>query len=393
LSVALIGCVRTKLTSVVLVSFHRRSFGVWVTALRRFAAGAAALLLGANLLNAQAAESERARELLVTGHTAEAAAIYRELARAHPDDVNALLNLSIAEYKGADFRGAAASAAAALKLKPDFTPASLFLGASYLKLGEFGKAVDALARLVAKDPRERNGRLMLGEALVGAGRPSDAVNQLRVAAEMLPSNPRVWYELGRAYETLGLKQPASEAWERLMTLPPSLESHQHAAEVNDAGHRWREGAREWMEALKFAPEDRSVRVGLAWSLFRSRDYEAAMVNLKPLLGVGASAETQFLYGASLLNLQKPEEAMSYLRAALVIDLRLLPAKAALGQALLQTGKAEEAIPLLKSALSVDQDGSVHFQLFRAYQLTKRNAEAQRTLAAYRRLRESLVTAP
>jgi hypothetical protein len=61
--------------------------------------------------------------------------------------------------------------------------------------------------------------------------------------------------------------------------------------------------------------------------------------------------------------------------------------------LLQTGKPEEAIPWLEGAVSVDRDGSIHFQLYRAYRLTHREADARQALAAYQRLRASLGTAP
>ena len=117
-----------------------------------------------------------------------------------------------------------------------------------------------------------------------------------------------------------------------------------------------------------------------------------MATLQPLL-TSEGAEAQFLYGASLLNLQQPVEAIPYLRAAIAHDARLLPAGAALGQSLLQTGKAEEAIPLLAGAVSVDQDGSTHFQLYRAYQLTGQEAEARQALADYRRFRASLAARP
>ena len=116
-----------------------------------------------------------------------------------------------------------------------------------------------------------------------------------------------------------------------------------------------------------------------------------MAALKPLLPAEL-AGVLFLYGASLMNLQQPAEAIPYLRAARARDPHLLPACAALGQALLQIGKAEEAIPLLVEARSVDSDGSLHFQLFRAYQLTNRKAEARQTLADYQRLRASLAAA-
>jgi predicted Zn-dependent protease len=181
-----------------------------------------------------------------------------------------------------------------------------------------------------------------------------------------------------------------------MALPVSLESHLHAAQVHDTEQRWREAAVEWREALQLAPENRAVRVGLGASLFRSRDYDAAMAALKPLLkseSAPDSGNIQFLYGASLLNLQQPVEAIPYLRAAVAADAALLPARAALGQGLLLTGKPEEAIPLLQSAVSVDRDGSIHFQLYRAYRLTHREAEARQALAAYQRLRASLAPVP
>ena len=334
---------------------------------------------------AQSGEDDRARRLLAAGQAADAAAIYRKLSRANPANADLLVNLSIAEYKAGDFSGSAGSAAAALKLQPDLLPARLFLGASQLELGEFAQAIESLERVIAAAPNERNGRLMLGEALLGAGRAAEALDHLRAAAAMLPSNPRVWSLLGRGYEALGRAGAALEAWERLMALPPSAESHTHAAEVHGRERRWREAAAEWMAALKLAPGSRAARMGLAWSQFRSRDHGGALMTLQPLLG-GAGAETPFLYGASLLNLQRPAEAIAYLKDAIERDPRMLPARAALGQALLQTGKAGEAIPLLRQAVAGDEDGSIHFQLFRAYQITGRNAEAREALEAYRRMR-------
>ena len=253
-------------------------------------------------------------------------------------------------------------------------------------------AIDSLKTVVAANPRERNGRLMLGLALLQGGQPAESVEHLEAAAEMLPTSTRAWYGLGRAREALGQTPAAKQAWERLMALPPSLESHLHAAEVDSAEQRWREAAVEWREALRLAPEKPAVRLGLGEALFRSRDYRTAMSTLEPLL-TSDSAEAQFLYGASLLNLQQPLEAAPYLREAIARDTHLLSARAALGQALLQTGKAAEAIPLLEGALSADQDGSIHFQLFRAYQLTHREADARRALADYQRFRASLAPRP
>jgi predicted Zn-dependent protease len=72
----------------------------------------------------------------------------------------------------------------------------------------------------------------------------------------------------------------------------------------------------------------------------------------------------FLCGATLLNLQRPTEAVPYLRSAVTTNPRLLPTPAAIGQALLQTGKAEEAIRHLKAGLATDEDGDTHFRSLR-----------------------------
>jgi tetratricopeptide (TPR) repeat protein len=340
------------------------------------------------LAGAQNKEYDRARDLLASGHAAEAAKIYHDLAASDPRNASLLLNASVAEYKARQFQNSAESAAAALRLQPDLALAHLFLGASYLALGDFAKAAGSLQRAVSANPADRNAQLMLGEALLESRQPEAAYEHLRVAADAMPQNSRVWYDLGRAAEGSGREEPAREAWERLASLPPSIESHLHAAELNDADHRWREAARERQEALRLAPENLRIRTGLAWSLFRCRDYEQAMSVLQPLLTDDALAEVRFMYGASLLNLQQPADAMPYLRAALARDPHMLPASAALGQALLQTGKPEEAIPYLEQAAPADEDGTTHFQLFRAYQLTNQPAKAREALAGYQRLRAS-----
>ena len=339
-----------------------------------------------------AREAERAQALVAAGKLDEAIRIYQDLVRNSPENPVLLLNLCVAEYTGKRYREAAATAAAALKLDPDLLPARLFLGASKLELGDLPGAIESLKIVVAANPRERNGRLMLGSALLQAGQPAAAVEHLEAAAEMLPASTRAWYGLGRAREMLGRMPAAKDAWERLMALPASFESHLHAAEVHSAEQRWREAAVEWREALRLAPEKPAIRVGLGEALFRSRDYQAVHGHAEtaprqrqrrgtvPLRRIASESPTAARRGTVLARSHCPGRSSA-------------AGSAALGQALLQTGKAGEAIPLLEAAVSADRDGSIHFQLFRAYQLTHRDAEAKRALADYQRFRASLPARP
>jgi len=164
------------------------------------------LVLAASVLWAQSeeatAKSLHARELVIDGKVEEAIPIYQELAQAHPNDTAILVNLSIAEFKAKRYRDAAAHAASAVKLQPNALAANLFLGSSYVELGEYSRALLPLEKVLATQPLERNARLMLAEAFLNLGRYEDAAAHFQKARELAPENPKVWYGLGRTFEGL-----------------------------------------------------------------------------------------------------------------------------------------------------------------------------------------------
>lgn len=400
-----------------------------------------------------AAESEQARQLMAGGHPEAALPIYRRLVAAYPSNPDLLLNVCIAEFSTGDYRGAISDALAALKLKPDLAPANLFLGASYRKLGEYARAVDPLRKAVAASPDDRNALLMLaqtydsladlaarelqtsapdssywltlaGDTYLKQRRFGSAFNAYRDALAHGPLIPGIHAGLAQVYRQTGhaqwtaeeevseqkvsplvttdtgpaasyaacrsYRELAAEAYARLTSLPPFLESRVYRAKTLDAEGRHRDASIEWRAALALTPHDKSVRLALAQSLYDSRDYEAALPVLADLLKQDPdSSAADFLYGASLVSLERPEPAIPYLESALRHDPELLAAKAALGQALLRLGKPEQAIPYLKSATSGDNDGSARFQLFRAYQLSGNQALASEAFADYNRFRTSL----
>lgn len=471
-----------------------------------------ACLLSAAVLCAQpadlAAKAQRAQELVRAGKSDEAISLYLELVRALPNNAGMLVNLAIAEFKAKRYVDSAAHAGAALKLQPESVAASLFLGSSYVELGENARAVPPLEKVIAAQSNDRNARLMLGEAVLGLERYDEAAIQFQKASELAPENPKVWYGLGRSYEALAenafrrleqeapessywfalsgdvlLKQRrygsafaqyrralhvpdalrgvhaglaviyeqtghpdwaaaernregnlaghcrpgpfecdfiggrlrdiveaaksntapealywaskaysmlAQQAYDRLAQLPSSLELHLHTAHQFEIEGLHREAAGEWREAQKLAPGDTRIQTALAGSYFRSHNYEAVLPLLAELVKKQPnSRELNFLYGASLLNLEQPAKAIDALATAVRLDPNFLPAQAALGQALVRNGRAAEAIPHLKAALSADEDATVHFQLLRAYQLTGQTELARQALAAYRSFQKSL----
>ena len=458
-------------------------------------------------------KAERARELVLAGKPEQAIPVYRELARALPDNPEMLMNLCIAEFKARHYRDAVGTAQAALKLAPGLLTANLFLGASYAELGENAQAVAPLESVIAAQSNDKNARLMLAGALLALNRFDDAVMHFEKAADLAPGNPKVWYGLGQSYDQLseqasrkleqatpesayaialaadaavgerrygtafryyrqalsiqasakeaemrgiheGLaavynqtghqawaahegnlerkvpapdctkriveceflagrdgavvqatrskqdaeayywaakayRRLARQAYEHLQRLPPSLESHLYAARDYDTQGLYREAGNEWRAALTLSPDDAHVQTSLVWSLYRARDYEAALALLQDFKKKGTEfRELSFLYGAALLNLEKPESAIPYLEAAVRNGAQFLPAESALGQAFLRAGRAADAIPHLKTALGSDEDGSIHFELLRAYQVTGQTEPAKKALAEYQAFRKS-----
>jgi len=483
---------------------------------RIFACGlAAALLLTGPRVSAGppsddlAAKAVRGKEAMAAGRFDEAAALYAEIVRALPSEPGMLLNLGLALSMAGRPREAIPHLQAALKLRPDLVPASLFLGAAHMELGQAARAVEPLQKVVAAQPENRDARKMLADALLSLERYDSAARHFRKLSEVAPQDARVWYGLGRSCEGLareafeGLQrsapdspyllllvaqamaaqgkvtsafllyrealekrpglpeaheavariyeqkgQPdwaatererarripppdcrspslecdfragrytavlaaatpvtsaegrywlsravgelAREAFARLGELPPSPEALLLRAEVF-RGQRQPPG--ELIEELKKAaatwPQDLRIRRELATLLFLVHNQEAARPLLEDLLKREPdSAELTLMLGETFLETQQAPKAVPLLARAVKLDPKLLPAQAALGRAHLELGEAAQAIPYLEAALSTDRDGSLHYQLARAYRATGQTDLASQALSKFQEIQRS-----
>lgn len=189
------------------------------------------------------------------------------------------------------------------------------------------------------------------------------------------------YWRARSYNELALR-----SFSQLGKLPESVELHAVKAELAASHDQFREAADEWLAALKLAPGDPRLQQELATAVYMSHDYKAALPLLQGQLRIDPhSAELNFFTGDSLLRLEDPGNAISYLQAALAANPKLAPAHASLGLALSRTGKNLEAVPHLEKAVDIDEDGSLHYQLARAYQSVGAREKAQAAMARYQEI--------
>jgi len=131
------------------------------------------------------------------------------------------------------------------------------------------------------------------------------------ASQKMPDSPAGLYWYAKACKKL-----ADRAYARLFELPDSALRHELVARAHENQFRHREAAAEWRKALQMLPGNRSLEYGLAVSLYRVRDFDAALPILKKLLeGDPDSADLNYLIGDSYLQLKQPAEAVPYLEHA------------------------------------------------------------------------------
>jgi predicted Zn-dependent protease len=190
------------------------------------------------------------------------------------------------------------------------------------------------------------------------------------------------YWLSRAYNEL-----AEQSFAELGKLPESPELHRVKAQVMRDQGQFREAAEEWRVVLKLSPSDLDVQHQLATALYLSNDFKTVLPELRQFLQAEPdSANLNFFVGDGLLETEQIEPAVPYLETALRLDPKLLPAHASLGLCYGRLGQAQKAIPHLKAALNLDKDGSLHYQLARAYQATGQPALAKTMMEEYQRLK-------
>ena len=261
-----------------------------------------------------------------------------------------------------------------LKQLPNLHGIHAALADVYRKTGHADWAAEEEAKERALPPPDCKAHA--AECQFLAGKDLDATNVPRTGK----ASPEALFWQAKAANEL-----AFQAFFRLGQLPPSVELHQLRAEIARDQNQPLESVKEWRAALVIAPDDPRLQQELAVSLFMAGDYRASLDQAMVTLKSAPTAELNFVAGDSLVRLEEPEKGVPYLRAALAADPKLLAANASLGLALSRLGKTEAAIPHLEKALELDDDGSLHYQLARAYQAAGSQEKARTAMAAYQEI--------
>jgi tetratricopeptide (TPR) repeat protein len=341
--------------------------------------------------------------LLATDRPEEAAAQYRKLAASDSNDAKAWYGL------GSSYEASANNAFQQLSKLGVTSPYWAALAAeSRMQQGQYRSAFFFYRHAVEVMPKLRGVHGGLAAVYRKTGHDDWAAVEDRREAE-LTAQPcaaktgECYFVAGKILEasrtaaaqpdalfwkTKAFNALALEAFSHLGTLSESPELHAIKADVMKAHKQYKEAAEEWKAALTLAPGDPRLTRELITTLFLGRDYDAAIPMLQDALrSEPSSAGFNFMLGDSLLRTEHPDKAVPYLEAAIRADSHMLAAQASLGFALSQTGRPIEAIPHLEKGLETDDDGSLHYQLARAYQGAGQPDRSRELMSQYQRIAE------
>jgi lipopolysaccharide assembly protein B len=139
----------------------------------------------------------------------------------------------------------------ALRVRPNFLPATLLLGDAHLKDGDTREALRVWERGLATEPAAplltRIEHLHRGE-----GRPARMISLYQDAAARCPDNLGVAFGLGRVYFELAMLDEAAEQFEKMEVRAPELPAiHAYLGAIFERRGQMREAVEEYRRALRF----------------------------------------------------------------------------------------------------------------------------------------------
>ena len=175
-------------------------------------------------------------------------------------------------------------------------------------------------------------------------------------------------------------------FEKLASLSESIEKLTLIADVFASQGQFSSAADACLRALEIGGGSGELERQLAELLYLARRIEEA----RPLLERFYSSDRgDPRWGAMLGNLlaqeQEYENAVPLLQSSLALPGAPATVRLDLGRSYLALDRPGEALPYLKSSLALDTDGSIHYQLAQAFQRLGMRNEAREALAQYQAL--------
>jgi tetratricopeptide (TPR) repeat protein len=161
---------------------------------------------------------------MASGKTAEAIVQYRNAIQQDPRFGEARLKLAEAYMKNGDLARSYAEYIRAADLMPDDPKVQVQAGFLLLLNKRFEDAKSRAQKALAKDPRNLQAALLLGNAMAGLKDFEGAIKELEDAVQLDPSGASAYTNLGMVHLQQGSKPEAEAAFRRAVEIAPNAAS-------------------------------------------------------------------------------------------------------------------------------------------------------------------------
>jgi tetratricopeptide (TPR) repeat protein len=340
-----------------------------------------------------AAHFERAQTALKGNQFDAAAKEFREILRLDPASASAHANLGMIAYRQADYRQAAESFLAAVKLNPSLWDAKGFLGISYGRLGQNREAKpfleDAFPHIQNQSLRTQVGLDLLRIAQESHALP-EATSVLRELERTNPNDPEVLYTAYRVYSDLAAHALGALA----QAAPDSARLHQVFAQAALTQDDVPGAIAEYRKALQLNPALPGAHFELGRAILRASQDEPARQQAQKefeteLAANPHDANSEFELGEVYALRSDLENAARHYSRALGFQPDFVEAHLARGKVLSSMERTEEALAEFREAARLDPNNDVaHYRLAQAYRKAGKQAEADREQALFQKLKNS-----
>jgi tetratricopeptide (TPR) repeat protein len=274
----------------------------------------------------------------VHGLYPEAVACYRRARELDPAEFAwAYLLAIVRDVDGAGTDEVEALFAAAAQLAPDYPQVWFRMGHARSLRGDLARAADAFRRAIQLDPRFGPAHRGLGQVLLAAGHPDQALAPLGVAAELLPEDGSTMSSIVQALRHSGQAVQAREVAARAA----GLSAQQAIADPVVAREVTAHGA------------SSAHLMDRAESLLARGDHAAAARLLEAVLETRpAEAHVHYALGVALAGTGREDEAQSLQRRALGLDPAHVAAHVELARLLERQVRLDEALQVCRRAHAV-----------------------------------------
>lgn len=261
----------------------------------------------------------------------------------------------------------------ALAATADGRQATQHLAMALLELGEAREAVTLMTHLATRNARDMGIRRLLAQALVLAGRPGEALQELEDARALAPDDLETLYVLAAGNLRMKKVERAAELFDELLRRRPLAATHVLVGRTYRDYGEYERARRELRRALAMDPRARRAHyyLGMVAAIEDLAALDVAIQEFQAELRIAPDdAPTNLSLGLALVMARRYEEALPALRKAAAWQPPQASAFHFLGRCLVALDRPAEAKPALERALELarasgredSQLRNVHYQL-------------------------------